>query len=271
MLITIRQRKNLPKAAVKMYTKRISIEDPYNMRQSLSRNLANLTSKYIINIIRKSCVYFSANTHSIRGGGDSSSGAPKETFKLIDRLIEETGIAEARKFSSCNDSDEEREDDESAQHDDDSDDSSSGGSTIGNESGDETEIEDENEDDAETNGVFVEYENPEGSNLERDLSQKMSKVKLASSESSSVMTSLEHFQTEEPVTVTKVEEEVDVERVVKQCIEDLIHSALSSFDNNMPNTNLDAGEITTEILKPVRDYFKFNASTIGLPAVSFLR
>jgi hypothetical protein len=296
-LISIRQRKSLPKASVKMYTKKISIEDPFCLKQSLSRNLANLTSKYVINIVRKSCIYFSKNTQSLKSNttlSKSSDYDQTDKHKLIDRLIEETGITEARKFSACNDSDDEDEvvdgDEEEDEEDDEESTVSSRGSVAGEDS--DTEIDEESESGERDNaaetehdliegaGVFVDYENQEigqtsdlkvsnDASLKHedqfDLNEKMSNVKLASSESSSVLTSLEHCEAElVEASIIQVAETAHID-YVKQCLDEILHSISSSFDI-MPNVNLTV-ESFPLMSQPQKNMFIFTASAIGFSTV----
>lgn len=93
--ISIRRHKRISKSKVKMYTKKIAIEDPFSLKQSLSRNLMTQTNKYIINVISKTCLYFVSNTHCY---SDSKLEIIKsDKYKIVDKLIEETGILDARK------------------------------------------------------------------------------------------------------------------------------------------------------------------------------
>jgi terminal uridylyltransferase len=93
--ISIRRHKRISKSKVKMYTKKIAIEDPFSLKQSLSRNLMTQTNKYIINVISKACLYFVSNMHCY---SDSKLEIIKsDKYKIVDKLIEETGILDARK------------------------------------------------------------------------------------------------------------------------------------------------------------------------------
>jgi hypothetical protein len=269
-----------------MYTKKISIEDPFNLKQSLSRNLANLTSKYVVNIIRKSCMYFARSAHGLASGNVVNNS---NTYKLIERLIEETGITEARKFSSSyndsNDEEEEEEEEEQEQEDeDDGDDEdeedgstlSSSDNTIGNKS--DAEVDNDGEEDVESGGVFADYEslaavssnaNVDGDNELKACEKGVAKIKLASSESSSVLTSLEHVEIVDSAERKKLAEgddEIEFQARIKQCLDDIIHTVLSSFDI-MPNTNL-VSESSDNSLISFKDLFKFTASAIGFSNVS---
>ena len=82
----------------------MAIEDPFSLKQNLSRNLLTQTNKYIINIIRKSCIYFVLNTHCIIESV-SSSNANEEKTKIVEKLIGETGILDARKTNGLLDED----------------------------------------------------------------------------------------------------------------------------------------------------------------------
>ena len=78
-----------------MYTKKMAIEDPFSLKQSLSRNLLTQTNKYIINVFSKSCLYFVMNTHCYT---DPTNLDPKEErCKIVDKLVAETGILDAKK------------------------------------------------------------------------------------------------------------------------------------------------------------------------------
>lgn len=78
-----------------MYTKKLAIEDPFLFKQSLSRNLLTQTNKYIIYVMSKACMYFVSNTHSIKLKDESMSVI--KNVKIVERLIEDTGILDARK------------------------------------------------------------------------------------------------------------------------------------------------------------------------------
>jgi len=92
--ISVRSQRRIPKSDVKMYTKKLAIEDPFLLKQSLSRNLMTQTNKYIIHVISKTCLYFVNNTQSLKINDDTDLA---NNSKIVDKLIEETGILEARK------------------------------------------------------------------------------------------------------------------------------------------------------------------------------
>lgn len=64
-MISVRRRLRIPKMAVKMFNKKMCIEDPFYLKQSLSKNLISQTNKYIVNVFAKTCISFVFNTHSI--------------------------------------------------------------------------------------------------------------------------------------------------------------------------------------------------------------
>lgn len=105
----------------------MSIEDPFCLKQSLSRNLMTQTNKYIISVISKSCLYFVQNTQIIC---KQQTAEENKSYKIVDRLIDETGISDARKAKkelentsdNESDSDQDEEDkDSSLDSEDDSD------------------------------------------------------------------------------------------------------------------------------------------------------
>lgn len=48
-----------------MYSKKMCVEDPFYLKQNLSKSLITQTNKYIVNVIAKTCLSFVFNTHSI--------------------------------------------------------------------------------------------------------------------------------------------------------------------------------------------------------------
>ena len=110
--VSVRRLKRISKSDFKMYTKKMSIEDPFYTNQSLSRHLSTQTNKYIITAINKTCLYFGQLTHQL-----SNVPSPSNTYstikeKIVEKLIEETGINEARKFVCKNINMEDNGDDE---------------------------------------------------------------------------------------------------------------------------------------------------------------
>jgi len=90
--ISIRNHDRVSKSEVKMYTKKMAIEDPFLLKQSLSRNLLTQTNKHIIHVISKACLYFVSVTKGLSVIGTGTTGD-----KIIERLISDTGIIEAKK------------------------------------------------------------------------------------------------------------------------------------------------------------------------------
>jgi terminal uridylyltransferase len=120
--ISVRKQKRISKSKVKMYTKKMAIEDPFSLKASLSRNLLTQTNKHIINVFSKSCFSFVLNTHSCccpQESVDSSSlvetkatnykALVEPKYKIVDKLIAETGILDAKR-NNC-DVDEDYNDD----------------------------------------------------------------------------------------------------------------------------------------------------------------
>ncbi|CAF0866293.1 unnamed protein product [Brachionus calyciflorus] len=93
-LISIRRSQRINKSSMKMYTKKISIEDPFYLKQSLSRNLMTQTNKYIISVISRACLYFVNSTHYKTSQANELEG---KSVNIVDNLIEETKIYDARK------------------------------------------------------------------------------------------------------------------------------------------------------------------------------
>ena len=94
-LVSIRKSNRISKSSMKMYTKKISIEDPFCLKQSLSRNLMTQTNKYIISVISKACLYFVHNCqYRALVAKDTDR---KLSVSIVDQLAEETGILDARK------------------------------------------------------------------------------------------------------------------------------------------------------------------------------
>jgi terminal uridylyltransferase len=71
--ISIRSLTRVSKSEVKMYTKKMAIEDPFLLKQSLSRNLMTQTNKHIIYVISKACLYFVNTTRSLKGSEKDSN------------------------------------------------------------------------------------------------------------------------------------------------------------------------------------------------------
>ena len=83
----------------------MAIEDPFSLKQSLSRNLLTQTNKYIINVFSKSCLYFVANTHNYTDVEATAAAREFKEFKeekckIVDKLVAETGILDAKKTNS---------------------------------------------------------------------------------------------------------------------------------------------------------------------------
>lgn len=64
-MISIRRQARVPKSSLKMYSKKMCVEDPFYLKQNLSKSLITQTNKYIVNVIAKTCLSFVFNTHSI--------------------------------------------------------------------------------------------------------------------------------------------------------------------------------------------------------------
>lgn len=75
----------------------MSIEDPFCLKQSLSRNLMTQTNKYIILVISKACLYFVQNAHSNSQKLNTEQKEDEKVSKIVESLIDETGILDARK------------------------------------------------------------------------------------------------------------------------------------------------------------------------------
>ena len=187
-----------------MYTKKFSVEDPFHLNQNLSRNLPSMTNKYIVNIVRKSCLYFTNSTLQLKS-------AEASNYKIIEQLIDETGIQDAKKYNTaCDDSSSSEEDDvnEDASEEKDIDDSeddnkstisSSGSAHLKNQLAnneehvaDATEIEEDEEDQEgisfDDGNIFASRQHVAMVKIEAELIKRMN---LASSESSQ-LSSLEH-------------------------------------------------------------------------------
>ena len=103
----------------------MAIEDPFSLKQSLPRNLLTQTNKYIINVISKSCLYFVLNTHCVIENLQTEPGIKEEKFKIVEKLIAETGILDAKKTNGLleddhDDQDEDENDIENIENGDDS-------------------------------------------------------------------------------------------------------------------------------------------------------
>jgi len=90
--ISIRNHDRVSKSEVKMYTKKMAIEDPFLLKQSLSRNLLTQTNKHVIYVISKACLYFVNVTRGLSVSGSGTAGE-----KIVEKLILDTGILEAKK------------------------------------------------------------------------------------------------------------------------------------------------------------------------------
>jgi hypothetical protein len=105
--ISVRSHRKISKSDVKMYTKKLAIEDPFLLKQSLSRNLMTQTNKHIIFVISKSCLYFVNSTKLLKLEAENSSGDNEQnekslssSYKIVDKLVEDTGILDAKKKSN---------------------------------------------------------------------------------------------------------------------------------------------------------------------------
>lgn len=111
--VSIRREKRISKSKVKMYSKKLAVEDPFSLKQSLSRNLLTETNKFIITTISKCCLYFVTKTDNhliINCSNNLSNHNNNDNLNIVDNLISETGIIEARKTNKQ--LDEENEEDE---------------------------------------------------------------------------------------------------------------------------------------------------------------
>lgn len=95
-----------------MYTKKMAIEDPFSLKQSLSRNLLTQTNKYIINIISKSCLYFVLHTHCVIENLQVEVNLKEEKCNIVEKLIAETGILDAKKSNGLLEEDHDDQEDE---------------------------------------------------------------------------------------------------------------------------------------------------------------
>lgn len=64
-LVSVRSSSRIPKSSIKMYSKKMCIEDPFYLKQSLSKGLITQTNKYIVNVIAKACMHFVLSTQNI--------------------------------------------------------------------------------------------------------------------------------------------------------------------------------------------------------------
>lgn len=64
-MISIRRHARVSKLHLKMYSKKLCIEDPFYLKQNLSRRVITQTNKYIANVIAKTCLYFVHQTQCI--------------------------------------------------------------------------------------------------------------------------------------------------------------------------------------------------------------
>jgi hypothetical protein len=111
--VSIRKEKRISKSKVKMYSKKLAIEDPFSLKQSLSRNLLTETNKFIITTISKCCLYFITKTDNhliINCSSNLCNHQNNDNLNIVDNLISETGIIEARKTNKQLDEENEEDD-----------------------------------------------------------------------------------------------------------------------------------------------------------------
>jgi hypothetical protein len=147
--VSIRKEKRISKSKVKMYSKKLAVEDPFSLKQSLSRNLLTETNKFIITTISKCCLYFVTKTDNhliINGNNNSCNHQNNDNLSIVDNLISETGIIEARKTNKQ--LDEENEDDEFDDSEDEAEENA--------DENDAQEISDDDDDDDENDIIYNE-------------------------------------------------------------------------------------------------------------------
>lgn len=264
-LISIRQRKSLSKASVKMYTKKLSVEDPSSPRQSLSRNLSSMTNKYLTNVIRKTCVYFVFRTSGLSASSSSGTSSPTSSLNIIEQLSAETGIhVSDRGDDEMSEDDDEMDSDvneESDQDDDDDDDEDDDDETLSSEGSlsDELEIEDQ---ETETDEhvmfpaeSFDEEVFNEKKSLDGLLEGQMSTLGLETQESIGETGSLDLV--ENLLSASQIHNEA------KACLKSLIDRVVSSMDSlTMPNLGIAVDKLSAG--NKTNEWFKFNITQIGI-------
>lgn len=227
----------------------MSIEDPFYFKQSLSKNLINQTNKYIINVFSKTCLYFVLNTQALNlldsiNGTLSINSDNNNHRKIVDDLIIETGINDARKIS--------REMDNFTDTDTESD-SDSESDFNSSSSGESTQSDDENFDsyDYDDDDVLIDNDADKLTDrLERQLSLK------------------------DPTASPKRKKQDPVMKEVKQCLSSVLDRVVSleckmiqgKYSNNndcMPQVVLE--HITTGGVKLDASHFKFTINALGIP------
>jgi hypothetical protein len=279
-----------------MYTKKLSIEDPFLLKQSLSRNLLTRTNKYIIFVLSKTCLYFVNTLKSVPESLDEKF-FPNKNEKIVTKLIEETQIFEARKKNtefSTNEPivDEFNEDNEENDEND-------------YENDDDIEFEDEDENylnaDQENNDELFDlfkrksknsyhskssrnskssesdsnhliYRNREKIKFEKKLSDNIDKIlKLDFKECTADDTNLSTTSSlSSPDNLTPLIQE-DIVTIVNDCLKEIINNVVKlHYDlfEQMPCINLNELSISDSYNLDLFSVFKMNSTSLGIEKVN---
>lgn len=295
--ISVRTLRRIPKSDVKMYTKKVAIEDPFLLKQSLSRNLVTQTNKYIIQCISKACLHFVNNTHNLKSTAGSNATSVKAQ-KIVDKLIEETGILEAKKKSKEFMTNDENLDDDENDEIDESDDDENENDV------DDDDVEFEEEDEAYFNGYqenndelfelfggkklrqkpklprvskssesdsnYVGYCNREKLKFEKKLSDNLDKVLKLDFNSDLVSESF--TTTSSSDTASPVLNAQDDLKLVSECLKDLIDRVAylhETIYEQMPNVCLKVLTKDASFNPTISSLFKLTIDSLGFQKVNF--
>ena len=243
--ISIRFLKKLPKSDVKMYTKKMAIEDPFMLNVNLSRHLMTQTNKHIINVFCRACLYFA---------GTSTSGE-----RVVEKLVAETGLGDLKKLTqrlgqiSLND-----EDTESGESD-------SGESAAEDE---DLEHEEEHEGDFLNDSQMYEliefFEDDANGSPKKTFRKRMDSQRVIDrvSKSSDIESAKENSKLLSDTNI-KTPDEADA---VKKCLNYLVSRVEDLFDSVyglMPNVH-----IVNQTIKEKTRELKFAVSSFGCPKVN---
>lgn len=286
--VSVRRLKRISKSDFKMYTKKMSIEDPFYTNQSLSRHLSSQTNKFIITAINKTCLYFGQLTHQLSNVPSTNSCSTIKE-KIVEKLIEETGINEARKFVCKNMNMEENEYDEEEEENEE--DENGLDDELVNEN-EEEEVDyndetisddygfdlDENEDVTEEVGEDEEFDDDA-----EIVNSKLDAINLNARSSTSQ--SDDDLVKTRNVKVTQTgQKSGSIENLVKNCVNDLLDNVIQNlFYDTVPSLNVNKSKLFLTSVNVIsnstingstsktKTNYNFTANAIGLAQVTILK
>lgn len=263
----------------------MSIEDPFYFKQSLSKNLITQTNKYITNVVSKTCINFVLTTHSINLIDNEEQTAIFSNGKsvlcellpnlnasnrIVEKLILETGITDARKSNQEVENLSENDDNSSSDEDSNSC-SSSCSDTFENAQNEISDSENSSGTDRNSNEFICDVKSDgtfgvirESSKLNADLLTESLDTKLNILDKKSIVKNKNHKN--ENFCLAQVQQCLD--NILDKVNESENHE-IKECEDEVPNLIITKMDLKNHINLNLNTYYKFTPNALGIPKVNY--